>query len=313
MSRRCQMFLVLIFGICLAPTALLAATPFVPGHIYSTGLNAGYISELDANLQSVGRITLNGIRGESGATFNDSGNLVLICQDTNNHVLVREVDGAGQTLRQYDSGSGALYGGSYIDFDPSRRIYAFADRTHVTFLDANLSKIGATADVLGRASGVAFAQDGSLFATDQNDAHVRQFDSTTFAQQNILAFPNGWVATGLDVSQTGDLLLTSFGNGAVYRMKPATGDITQVVPNLGYGMMNSVMELPDSRLLTIGNYGGTARLFSATGEALASANSGSGIAECAVYYVPEPSTLALLATAASGLLGFALRRRWKTA
>jgi hypothetical protein len=299
----------LVFCVWFATTALVAATSFVPGHIYSTGLNVGYISESDGSLSHVGNISLSGVVGESGATFNDLGNLVLICQDTNYHVMVREVNADGQTIRQYDTGGGCLLGGSYIDFDPSRRIYAFADDKHVTFLDYNLCRLGATADVLGRASGVAFAADGSLFVSDQNDHRIHQFDSTTFTQRNVLSFSNGWCATGLDVAANGDLLLTSFGYGAVYRMNPATGNTTQAVPNLGYGNMICVTEMVDGRLLTAGNNSGSVRIFSADGNVLAFADSGVGHTESAICFVPEPSAVALLAIGALGLLGYAWRRR----
>jgi len=304
--------LVLIWVAWSAPAVLVAAPAFIPGHVYSTGFNVGYIADLDPSLNSAGRITLSNVLAESGATFNDSGNLVLLCQDSSYHTQVREVNAAGQTVRQYDTASGGFLGGSYIDFDPSRRIYVFADDKHLTFLDANLHKIGATADLFGRASGVAFGQDGSVFATDQNDYHVRQFDSTTFAQESVISFPYGYIATGLDVAGNGDLLLTSFGNGAVYRMNPGTGAISQIVPNLGYGMMNCVTELPDGRLLTEGNYGGMVRLYSATGSLLSSGYSDSGIGECAVFYVPEPSTLVFLGVGALSLLAYAWRKRRTT-
>ena len=203
--------------------------------------------------ERVGQITVSNVNTATGAMFNSSGNLVFIGQDNRYEVLVREVNASGQVLRQYDTGSGGLNRGSYIDFDPIRHIYAFADDDHLTFLDSNLCRIGATANVFQRASGVAFGADGCVFAGDQSDYRVYKFDAT-FALQSVLDFPYpyGYVATGLDVADNGDLLLTSYGHGAVYRMNPETGDISQVVQDLGYGRVSSVMELPDGRLLMYG-------------------------------------------------------------
>lgn len=286
--------------------AIVAGATFTPGHIYSpTGAN---IAELDQSLTKVGQVTVNGVRSGSGAIFNDSGNLVWICQDNNSsyEVRVREVNASGQVLRQFDTGMGSLLLGSFIDFDPVRRVYAYASDKHLTFLDANLSKIGDTANVFSRASGVAFAADGSVYATDQFTSKVHHFDPITLAEENTITVPSpyNWVLTGLDVAGNGDLLLTSFGNGAVYRMSPDTGAISQIVSNLGYGQLSSVTELPDGRLLTAGE-GRAARLFSATGQLLFTGGGG----DSALLYVPEPSTLVLLGVGVIGPLACAWRRR----
>ena len=94
-----------------------AAPAFTPGHIYAPYGNS--IIELDGNLTKVGSISVSSVRS-SGATFNSSRDLVVICQDASNEVYVREVNAAGQTIRQFDTGEQTLLLGSYIAFDPSR-------------------------------------------------------------------------------------------------------------------------------------------------------------------------------------------------
>ena len=266
------------------------AQSFVPGHIYAP-IDGGSIVEWDGGLNEVRQFSVNGVSTATGVTFSDHGTLVFIGL-RNSTTNVMEVDATGKILNDYDTGRGGLLRGSYIAFDPTQRIYAFANETQVTYLNANLSLIGSTPSIFQRASGVTFGPNGLVYATDQFQTQIRVFDTNRQLQQSI-SFP-GSAATGLDFNGANQLYVALFGDGLLRKLDLGTNQQSTIVSGLGFGGISDVEVLPGGNLLATG-FRSNLSLYSAQGLLLDS-NSGAGtFGDSAALYVPEPSAGLLLA------------------
>lgn len=278
-------FMAPIFG----PLAALGSELFTANHYY-TPMRGGTVVEWDSDLKQVGSFTIPNVNGYAGCVFDDSGHLVLIAQRAESFDLqVLKVDAKGTVISKYSAGANSLLMGSYIDYDPVRKIYAFANDHAVTYLDSSLKLLGNAQQVFSRASGVAFGAGGTLYATDQFNSGINEFD-LSFKKITTIPFPS-WCATAIDTNPDGSLMVCDFANGSLSHVDPVTGSSTTVLKKLGYGAISDVEVLPDGRFVTI-TYGGPLMLYSANGQFLGESigtTSGDSVAYYHVNVVPSPT------------------------
>jgi len=301
MRRLTVMFLLLLVAgintvIC-ASSAIGAPTDaagFKRNHIYtpvSQLTGGGLIVEWDQQLQEIRRIPINA-EGTTGATFNDRNNLVVITRRAD-RVRVVEYDASGTAVNEYNTGQGSLLLGSYIDFDPVRKIYAFADGNRVTLLDKDLRFLSSTPSLFRRASGIAFADDGTLYVTDQLDDELFRLDANLVT--NLQIYAGGFVPTGIDFDAAGKLLVTYFGDGRLDRFDVSTLNAETVVSGLGYGGISDVLSLPSGQLLTTDDRN-RLNIFTSSGMLLSQTPGVGRFGDSLAFLpVPEPSVLAMLA------------------
>jgi WD40 repeat protein len=282
-----------------AATAAAYGEGFVPGRIYSS-YDGGFV-EWDTDLVVTRSVPVSGLGGASGIVFNGSGNMVMIGYRQNAPRLL-EVDGFGQIVRSTVLNTGgSLLRGSYVDYDASQNRYAVAEERRVRLLDADFNTVAVTADVFTRASGVAFAPDGRVYAVDQTNGTLRVF-SAGLAPLGTVSI-GGWVRTGMELAGNGDLLLTAFGDGTIQRWRPPAGPLTTIVSGLGYGNLSDVDQLPDGRIVSI-SASNTLKLYTESGQLLATGSFGA-FGDGVAYFVPAPPSC--MAAALAPLL--ACRRR----
>jgi hypothetical protein len=279
-----------------------AAEVFHAGNFY-TPLDNGWVVERNGSLDEVRRFRVPGMYSATGCTFNDRNELVMIAQLAGT-VRLLAVNADGAIVRSYDTHEGSLFRGSYVDYDANRGIYAFADQSRITFLDRNFSLLGSTQNIFGRATGVTFAADGSLFAADSVNYRIRVINSTTFAETRSFQYFSD-VLTGMDMGADGFLRVSQFGAGRIDRVNPANGNRALLIDNLGFGGVSSVTELPGGRLLTVNGLAAL-RLYTANGTLLDSDAGPGEFGDGVAYFVPAPGGLVLGAVAMTAL---ARRRR----
>ncbi|MBX3401855.1 MAG: WD40 repeat domain-containing protein [Phycisphaeraceae bacterium] len=272
---------------------------FVAGRIYSS-YDGGFV-EWDTDLHVTRSVPISGLGGASGIVFNSAGNMVMIGYRQNAPRLL-EVNGLGAIIRSTELNTGgSLLRGSYVDFNAAAGRYVVAEGRRVRLLDADFNTVATTADVFTRASGVAFAPDGRVYAVDQTNGTLRIFSAGLSPLGTVSI--GGWVRTGMELADNGDLLLTAFGDGTIQRWRPPSGPLTTLVSGLGYGNLSDVDQLPDGRIVSI-SASNTLKLYTESGQLLATgsfAAFGDGVA----YFVPAPGSASALAV----LLLAARRRR----
>lgn len=302
-SHRVTLFLLgILFAVCSdTACALNVGLQFTSGHIYtpvSSLTGNARIVEWDRQLNILREIPINA-EGTTGATFNDRDNLVVITR-RDDRVRVVEYDAAGNAVGEYVDDPGAsLLLGSYIDFEPVRKIYAFADDERVTLLDDGLNFISASAAIFERASGVTFAPDGSLYVADQSTNVITHFDSSLSIQRQFHS--GGSITTGIEVSKTGHLLVTLWGNGRLDRIDLQTLSSETLVSGLGRSGISDVFELPNGNLLTTSERN-VLSLFDEDGGLISSRPGVGAFGDGVAFLVPEPSPMAMLLLLAIGLL-----------
>lgn len=263
------------------------AGSFTPGHLYRI-YNDGLVIESNLDLDEVSRFYVPEIDGVSGASFNDSGELAFIGRHKN-QVKVVKINGTGEVVGEHVIG-GPLLKGSYIDFDPISRRYAFADSKRVTLLDESLDPLetGSTGDMFDRVSGVEFAPDGRLFAVDRFRSSVYEINSegTIVDSYFIWRRPGG-----MDAGPNGELFITQTDDGILNELDLSTRTFETLVDAPGYHMAD-VLRLPDGTLI-VGDNVNRIRRYTTTGVLLDFDNGpqhtfGEGL----VYYVPSPGAVA---------------------
>ncbi|MBM4108850.1 MAG: hypothetical protein FJ255_08585 [Phycisphaerae bacterium] len=282
--------------LCGGPAAL---AQFIPGRLY-TPTDGGVIIEWDQQLQLRRQFTVPGVETATGAVFNDAGNLVFIGRRAGS-TRVMEINSSGTILREYNTGLGSLFRGSYIDFDPASRRYVIADYRRVTVLSANLALVASTPSTFERASGVAFAPGNVILATDQSGGTLRRFNASTLAEMTPITI-GGWVRTGIDVTGSGHVLLTAFGDGTVQRLTNGQPPLVTLVGGLGYGNLSDVRDLGNGTFVTSDGRG-LLKIYSSSGSLLRTGVS-TTFSDGVAFLVPSPAGLVVLA---SGLV--AIRRR----
>lgn len=262
---------------------------FVAGRIYSS-YDGGFV-EWDTDLNVTRSVPISGLGGASGIVFNGSGNMVMIAYRQNAPRLL-EVNGAGAIIRSIELNTGgSLLRGSYVDFNPAAGRYVVAEERRLRLLDAEFNTVAVTSDVFTRASGVAFAPDGRVYAVDQTNGTLRIF-SASLAPLGTASI-GGWVRTGMELANNGDLLLTAFGDGTIQRWRPPAGPLTTLVSGLGYGNLSDVDQLPDGRIVSI-SASNTLKLYTESGQLLGTGSFGA-FGDGVAYFVPAPGTASALA------------------
>ncbi|MCB9839005.1 MAG: hypothetical protein H6813_06670 [Phycisphaeraceae bacterium] len=250
------------------------------------------------NLEIIRQIPVPNLDGATGSVFNSRGNMVVVGRwigpDGVDTVSVVELNGAGELVNRYDTGDQSLNLTSYIDFDPVRKVYAFANEERITILDNNLHLITHTEPIFERVTGVVFGDDGILYATDNNQQEVFVFDQAFELERMIrfLSFSSG----GIDYSSNGDLLVTDSSRGDLFRMNTATGYLSAIFTGLGSGQLRDVLELPDRSLRTIDALGNVSS-WTADGQFIHEAP-GLGFdyaADGIAYYIPTPTAMSIIA------------------
>ncbi len=270
---------------------------FVAGRIYSS-YDGGFV-EWDTSLQVTRSVPISGLGGATGIVFNGAGNMVMIGYRQNAPRLL-EVDGFGQIVRSTTLNTGgSLLRGSYVDYNAATNRYVVAEERRVRLLDADFNTVAVSADVFTRASGVAFGAGGVVYAVDQTNGTLRVFTAGLQPISNLSI--GGWVRTGMELANNGDLLLTAFGDGTIQRWSPPAGPVSTIVSGLGYGNLSDVDQLPDGRIVSI-SASNTLNLYTQTGQLLATGSFGA-FGDGVAYFVPAPST------GLAAAVGFALVHR----
>ena len=288
-------------------TALIALTipafgaAFVPGHLY-TPIDGGYVVEWDSDLNEVRRFRTPGVLVSTGAEFNARGNLVMkVTQGGAGRII--EVDADGAIVNQYALGMN-IGRGEYLDYDRTRDMYVCANSTRLLFLDSNLSLIGQTEPLFSRASGVAIAADGTIYAGDQNRNVIREFDIDTlaFIRQRPI---NTFTTAGIDIDADDNLYVSSYSDGRLLTFNTDTGANSSWIGPLGYGAVSDVLTLPGGDVITC-SFHAQLRRYSPNGVLIDAQLNEISFGDSVAYFVPSTGTGCSLAI---GLSGTMTRRR----
>jgi len=270
-----------------------------PDMILTPG-DGGVVTAWDSSFNSLGSFTVPGVGSVTGSIVNPDGNLVMIARsEITDTVQIIESDFTGQIINEYDTGAGSLLRGSYIDFDPGSGRYIFADDDKVTVLDQQLSFLGSTPEVMSRASGVAFWDNGNFYASDQSDDIIFHFNAS-FELVSQIPYSSR-VSVAMDRDAQGNLVIADFGDGEIDLFNPLNSQRTNIVNGLDWGEVSGLLVLPDGNILTAS---GELKKYSPSGQLLLS---GPAVGDSVAYYtIPEPGSISLFVSAS---LFLGLRRR----
>jgi hypothetical protein len=291
-----------VFAVALAALsgARAGAQSFVAGHAY-VPIDGGQVVEYDQSLVEVRRFSVAGVQTATGAVFDCTGLVMIGYRHGTERVM--EVNATGTIVHEYDTGSGTLLRGSYIDYDPGTNRLVFANDRRLTVLDGSLNLLGSSTADFQRASGVAFDGAGHIYATDQFATGVQLYSSGSNPVRQSTIPWNSSVGTGLDIAADGSILASDFGNGRFDRINPVTGMTTHLVSGLAYGVATDVAALADGTFLAV-SYSARLQHFSATGQLIANGPV-AGTFDGVAVFVPAPGAAGLVA----GLAMATYRRR----
>lgn len=254
---------------------------FVAGHIY-TPID-GAIVEWDQQFNLIRIFQVEGVNTSSGAVFGPNNELVFLARQGGD-VKVLRVDADGQITGEYDTGHSSFLRGSYIDFNPVTQQYAFANDDRITILDADLNFVSHTMGfVFDRASGVAWGENGELYATDQLENTIAGFGS------NFIH--TGRVAHGFDggMDRVGSRLwATDITQGEFGWFDLDTGSQGNLVDLSDFGEFSDIYVFADGRILTTGTHN-ELRMFDAFGTLLYQGGGFGGPGDGVAVFIPSPS------------------------
>ena len=255
------------------------------GNFYATNSDTDTVLKLNGTTGAVINSTFASVGDAAGLVFGPTGNLFVVSSSAPGSLNV--INGTtGMLITSIDAGGilndpeGVTLGpdGNLYVADGSGAVYKFNGTTGAfigTF-------VAAGSGGLHNARGVVFGPDGNLYVSDfsgiGND--VLRYNGTTGAFIGVFASATG-ACSGLDLPRgltfgpNGNLFVSSFGSGDVFEYNGSTGAcVTDFVPS-GTGGLGG------PTFLVFGEGGTTA--------------------------VPEPPSIALVATALAGLA--ALKRK----
>lgn len=276
------------------------AQALIPGRIYSNVFDG--LIEWNTSLEEQRHIIVPGVVSTTGLVINNAGNAVTIARYQNQARLV-EISGAGQVLQTFELNMGALLGGSQIDYDRATGRYLVADDEQMRLFSPTFQPIDDTGPVFSTVFGVAFGPDGFIYASESDSPFIRRFNGDL--QQVSTHLVAEFRPLGIEFANDGDLLIANSGTGSLSRWdNPPNGPSSPLLTGLGFGGIKDVDQLPDGRILTIGDFN-TLRLYTESGILL---DSGTAIERgySVTYYIPAPSAATLLLLA--GVLASRRRR-----
>jgi streptogramin lyase len=312
-----------LLGAALSPQAVRAQDLYVSSAGQAGQIGTDSIQVFSGTTgASKGALTLG--RDFSGLTFGPDGN--LYASRNGGQTAFNPVTGA--VVREYNTGGG----GQDLAFGPDGNLYS-ARFGGVVKIDrvGGAGTLFTSGGNLANTRGLAFGPDGNLYVAETSYFNIQRFDGTTGAFINNFATANNFTPFGLTFGLDGNLYVSNSSNNSVLRFNGTTGALLGTFVAAGSGGLNGARDLAfgaDGNLYvasfqtdSVLRYNGTTGAFIdvfASGGGLdnptyltfgPASDGGNNPPPPGGNAIPEPGTVALLASGVLPVAGLLRRRR----